>query len=388
MSFFPLSVVSMSEPSPPLSGTSSPEPEYPAPPKAEPGGSATEPIPEWEAATSVWSWGWDVHWLGIGCLFMLLALYAAWSIVTVTRETKRGRRVLSLFINAILFIFGMSRGLYLFINPYESPQCHVIPTCPLLFTRLLFAIGLPCLTAAFSYVHLLFIQVMKLKVYPGKVQNWKFLLVIVTIHFLLAFFVESFVYIYADWRSLTIVCQVFYMVFSIVLSTSFIYAGQKIIKHVNRTALRVSRMGMRSIGTADTNQRRRLRPYTPNVSKLVKITYITAILGLTSCALQLYAIFGIYNMYRSVGMVRPKPVPWLVFQSVFRLVELGAGLTMAYVSPRQTREWSRDLFPLLSCCNKQHRPGVFSTASETSTYNGSHRIKILDVQTLPGSKQE
>lgn len=380
----------MSEPSPPQPSTSAPEPEYPASPKAEPEYSAAEPIPEWDLALSVWSWGWDVHWIGIGCLFMLLALYAVWSILIVTRQTSRRRRVFSIFIDAILFVFGISRGLFLFINPYESPQCHVIPTCPILFSRLLFATGLPCLTAAFSLVHLMFLKVMKLKVYPGKVQNWKFLLAIVTIHFLLAYFIECIVYIYARWQVLVLICQVFYIVFSIALSTSFLYAGLKIIKYVNRTTGHVVRMGQRSVGREDSSgsrRRRQLKPYSPNVTKLVKITYITAVLGLVSCALQIYAIFGIYKLYRSATMVRPKPVPWLVFQSMFRLVELGAGLTMAYVSPRQTKEWSRDLFPCFSLSSKVQRSGVMLTAQETSTSHVCKKLETLGVENLVETKE-
>lgn len=363
----------MSEPPPRNASTSEPEP------SVEPHGPAAEPIPEWSDATSVWSWGWDIHWLGFGCLYLLMALYAAWSVVAIARETKRRRRVLSIFINCLLFIFGLSRGLYLFINPYESPQCHVMSTCPILLSRLLFAVGLPCLTAAFSFIHLLFVKVIKLKVYPRKLQSWKFLLLIVTFHFMLAFFIESIVYIYADWKALSLVCQVFYIAFSIVLSTSFLYTGGKIIKHVHRSASRISHMGSRSIGRIPLNTasaQRRIRPYTPNVSKLVKITYITASLGFACCALQLYSIFGIYNMYRSAGITRPKPIPWLVFQSIFRLVELAAAITMAYVSPKQTKEWSYDLLTCFSCCNKNSNSAGIYSASYTS--NASHKIKIID----------
>jgi hypothetical protein len=67
-------------------------------------------------------------------------------------------------VNSMVFVLGLSRALFLFTNPYESPQCHVLSVCPVILTRIIFGLGLPCLTAAFSFIQLVFLQVINLRV--------------------------------------------------------------------------------------------------------------------------------------------------------------------------------------------------------------------------------
>jgi hypothetical protein len=186
------------------------------------------------------------------------------------------------------------------------------------------------------------------------------------------------IFFYADWRALSLVCQIFFIVFSVVLSTSFIYTGRKIIKHVNLSALHISRMGSRSVRTRKRDSTKAPKPYTPNVSKLVKITYFTAGLGLVSCTLQLYSIFFVYDMYSSQRRKDPEPWPWLIFQTLYRIVELLAGITMAYVSPRQVREQNRVLMPWLSILGKKLRynPAVFYNESGTSETSGNQKMNL------------
>lgn len=357
---------------------SSPEPERSSTsePEASPPNSGSEPIPEWTTARATWEWFWDVHWIGLGCLFALLALYSLWSVLNVARESKKRPRVLSIFICSMIFLLGTSRALFLFINPYESPQCHVLPNCPVILTRVLFGLGLPCLTAAFSFIQLVFLQVVKLKLYPGKVQNWKFLLTIVMVHFTLAFVIEVIVFLYADWRSLSLVCQAFFILFSLVLSTSFIYTGRRIIHHVNHSARQVSRMGTRTVSSKSAQKTSRK----PDLSKLVRITYLTTALGFSSCALQLYSIFVVYDMYRSTSKKEPEPWPWLVFQTLYRIVELLAGITMCYVCPRQTNDKKKSLrrpcLPAFEGRKRRYRPTIFYTDSGTSDPSVNQSVEL------------
>ncbi|XP_031574306.1 proline-rich transmembrane protein 4-like [Actinia tenebrosa] len=372
-----------------MSGTPSSSPEYipfssaeperspTSEPEASLPNSAAEPIPEWDTATVTWEWFWDVHWIGLGCLFTILALYSLWSVLNVARESKKRSRVVSIFICSMIFVLGSSRALFLFINPYESPQCHMLSVCPFILTRILFGLGLPCLTAAFSFIQLVFLQVVKLKLYPRKVQNWKFLLTIVMIHFSLALVIEIVVFLYADWRSLSLVCQAFFIVFSLVLSTSFIYTGRKIIHRVNQSARQVSKMGTRSVNAKNIAKNPSRKP---GLSKLVRITFLTAALGFISCALQLYSIFVVYDMYRSTSKREPEPWPWLVFQTLYRIVELLAGITMGYVCPRQANVQKKS--PMSPCWStfegrkRRYRPAVFYTDSGTTDPSVNHSTEL------------
>lgn len=293
---------------------------------------AAEPIPDWGPALRTWKWAWDLHWIGFGSLFTLFAIYsfiAFIETISIKRRTKRGK--LSLVITSLLVIFGLVRGLFLFINPYETKQCNLLPKCPIIVTRILFGIALPCITASFSLVHYAFLQVIKLKLYPERLQSGKFLTGVIVFHFSLSIFAETMVSLFADWKTLGILCQSFYIVFYFCLSISFIYSGGKIVKSVQKNHAHVIRLGVTSVRTGADGK---VEAYRPNVSKLVKITYITVFLGFASCALQLYSIIGVNNMYLDRAKP-PKPWPWLIFQTLYRAVEFAAACTLAYVGPRQ-----------------------------------------------------
>ncbi|XP_022792063.1 proline-rich transmembrane protein 4-like [Stylophora pistillata] len=305
--------------------------------------AAAEPIPDWVPALQTWKWAWDLHWIGFGSLFTLFAVYSLITLIEVIatyRRTKRGK--LSLVITSLLVIFGSVRGLFLFINPYETKQCNLLPTCPTIVSRILFGIALPCITASFSLVHFAFLQVIKLKLYPERLQSGKFLTGVIVFHFSLAIFAETMVSLFADWKALGIFCQSFYIVFYFCLSFSFIYSGGRIVKYVQRNHAHVNRLGETSF-RAGTDGKAAV--YRPNVSKLVKITYLTVFLGFASCALQLYSIIGVNNMYLDKAKP-PEPWPWLIFQTLYRAVEFAAACTLAYVGPRQV---AQKRFQLIRC---------------------------------------
>ena len=315
-----------------------------------------EPIPEWGPALQTWQWAWDLHWIGFGVLFTIFAVYSLISLIEIAstkRKTKRGH--LAMVVASLLLILGLTRALFLFINPYESEQCNILPSCPVVLSRILFGIALPCITASFSLIHLAFLQVTKLKLYPEKLQSTKFLSCVIAFHFGLALITEVMISLFADMKILSIVCQSFFIVFNFALSVSFIYSGTKIVTYVTRNHTHVNRLGeasMRARETKDTKNAGKLstRRYRPNVSKLVKITYFTVFLGFAGCALQLYSIFGVHNMYKDEEMSPPEPWPWLIFQSLYRAVELAAGCTLAYVGSRQVSNKRHTLMRCLVCC--------------------------------------
>ena len=321
-----------------------------------------EPLPEWDLALQTWGWGWELHWIGFGMLFLLLALHALISLFEISgKKSRMNRGRLGMAVTSLLFTFGLTRALFFFINPYESVQCNLFPECPVVLTRILFAIALPCITASFSLVHLVFLQMTKLKLYPEKLQSGLFLFCIIAFHFSLALLAEVLVSLFASWKALSIICQGFYIAFNLILSASFIYSGTKIVRHVQQNHSHVSRLGNVSKSSKQMKGAPERRPYRANISKLVKITYIVVILGFTSCVLQLYSIFAVYDMYSGESRRPPKPWPWFIFQSLYRAVELVAGCTLAYVTPRQVFQRT---FKLCQCL-KRFRDTKENTASST-----------------------
>ncbi|KAJ7365051.1 hypothetical protein OS493_007693 [Desmophyllum pertusum] len=111
------------------------------------------------------------------------------SVVLVKHRKGFGRKPLFIAINSLLLTFGATRAVYLLLDPYESKENGVED--PKRLTLLLFGIAYPCLTFSFSLIHLAFLEVTKIKIGPGKLQNVKFLSGVIVIHFVIVFTAET-----------------------------------------------------------------------------------------------------------------------------------------------------------------------------------------------------
>lgn len=279
-----------------------------------------EPGPDWEVATQIWGVAWQVHWAGFGIIFSMLALRSLIALAQVRKREGFGRKPLVVAINVLVLTQGVTRALFLFLDPYES-RTNGLKVPPWL-TNLLYGITFPCLTSSFCLIHLAFIEVSKVQIGSKKLQSVSFLSVVITIHFAIVVTAEIVTAMKAELTPLIIVCQSLFILWGFLLSTSFIYSGLKVIQH----DLTVQReLQMVQIGTADRVGRPRQATGT---IKVAKITLATSILGFACCGLQLYSLFGVYSLYSKV--VNPAPWPWWIFQTCFRLVEFFMACTIAY----------------------------------------------------------
>ena len=289
-----------------MSNATSKPPDFPTDALAEPG-------PDWPVAKEIWGLAWQLHWIGFGVLFALLAVRSLIALVLVNRRKGFCRKPLFVTINSLLLAFGSTRAVYLMMDPYESRENGVED--PKWLTLLLFGIAYPCLTSAFCLIHLAFLEVTKLRVGPNRLQDVKFLSAVIVIHFIIVFAAESTSSIKPEMNALLIVCQSFFILWGLLLSGSFIYSGCKVIKHVEKVHQQLN---------AIENQPNR----NSSTTKVAKITLATSLFGFAVCGLHFYSMIGVYGMYSDV--VHPSPWPWLAFQSIFRLVELVMACTIAY----------------------------------------------------------
>ncbi|KAL9976227.1 hypothetical protein ACROYT_G013499 [Oculina patagonica] len=284
----------------------------------QPTEALAEPGPDWPVAKKIWGLAWEMHWIGFGVLFGLVAIHSLIALVMVTKRKGFGRKPLFVAINALLFTLGATRAVYLLLDPYESRENGVED--PKWMTLLLFGIAYPCLTSAFSLIHLAFLEVTKMRIVPSKLQNVKFLTGVIVIHFIIVFTAESSSSIKPELDALLIVCQSFFILWGLMLSGSFIYSGCKVINRVENV--------QGQLDAIERNERLRNKQQKPSTTKVAKITLGTSFLGIVVCGLQFYSMIGVYGMYSTV--VNPSPWPWLAFQSSFRLVELAMAGTIAY----------------------------------------------------------
>ena len=294
--------------------TTTPSP--PSPPKAEPG-------PDWPVAKQQWGLAWEFHWIGLGVLFALLALWSITGLVRAGYKNSFARKPLYIAITILLVILGVTRALYLWIDPYESGE-NSVTTVPPYVTALLLGLTYPCLTSSFCLIHLAFLEVTKIQLPSRRLQKPSFLASVIALHFVVVLFAEIMTSVISTANWLLVVCQSFFILWSLLLSASFLYSGGKLLYQSKQVRRRLGNIRS-SGGASKTEEPQRQRSAT---AKVARITVTTSVLGLLCCALQTYSLFGVYGLYSTV--VHPQPWPWWVFQTCFRLVELVMACTIAY----------------------------------------------------------
>lgn len=279
-----------------------------------------EPGPDWKVAKQLWGFAWEIHWAAFGVLFSMLAIHSFLALAQVKKIQGFGRRPLVVAINSLLVILGVTRALFMFLDPYESGENGF--HCPHWLMTLFYGIAFPCLTSSFSLIHLAFLEVANVNIRPRKLQSVPFLGGVITSHFVIVIIAETTTAMNAKLTPLLIVCQSFFILWGFLISLSFIYSGLKVILRAGRVQQQLQN---NEIGKARRATRMRRKSKTV---KVAKVTFATSILGLVCCGLQLYSLFGVYSLYSKVA--HPPPWPWWAFKTCYRLVEFCMACTIAY----------------------------------------------------------
>ncbi|CAK9796942.1 hypothetical protein ANTPLA_LOCUS1020 [Anthophora plagiata] len=166
-------------------------------------------------------WIFLLHTYGFACLFFVLAFYTFLSILHL-RSLISSRPFMST-INMFLCILGASRAACLFIDPYNLKDIM-----PKIIGSIVWDIGFPCVTSAFSLIQLAFLQLTQLKFGPEKIQKESCLSLIITGHFF--FVIASDIALTSpNCYMVKYVVQTVFIIWSILLYLTFLHAGYKII---------------------------------------------------------------------------------------------------------------------------------------------------------------
>ena len=328
----------------PEAGNSEPEPGYNRPPNAE-------PVPEWPAAKDVWKGAWEVHYIGFGLLFLLLAI---WSILALIRARNTQLLVTRRFcfaVNWLLVTFGITRALALFLYPYE--MVDNAGGTPIVVERLLFGIGFPCLIAGFTLIHYAFLEAAKVSFSKRRIQSLKFILSVIGFHVILVLVAEIVTSYVDNTSALVIVCMLYFIICAFAVSASVFYSGFQVMKESKTHRRTLKRISVRS-GNAGNGNKKASAKYSnkeSNTNKVARVTMVTACLGVACGAIQIYAMAGVFKV-RNEGFKYPDPWPWWVYVTMFRLIELGLAVTMAY-TVSQPKKGETRIHEFLQCCSSE-----------------------------------
>lgn len=368
------------------------EPEYIIPTsEAEP---RPEPLPEWEVAIETWKEFWKIHYLGFGCVFAVMGLFSCYSLYRIHRARKSmtlARYFFAVCLMVMLFCF--TRSLYLLLDPYESHSVGL--TLPVIVVRILFALGYPCLTSAFSLIHFAFIEVKKIRAIANRLQNIKFLTCVISLHFLIVIVVYTIVTFAPKFARLLIICQSILISWWLILAFCFLYSGGQIcwqsktskdfftkrkgrkdgknatdrvgydpVKKPNDNA--TSKQNQESYTTKTKKQCK-----TKGVSRLAKISGLVVVLGLMSAVVELYSLFAVYNLY-SLSTDYVEAWPWWSYVTCGRLIEVFLCIVVAYV-----------IFPTLKVKAREEKATSVSNSTFASR-NAAHKQSKLSVSDTLG----
>ncbi|XP_076618717.1 uncharacterized protein LOC143340526 isoform X3 [Colletes latitarsis] len=166
-------------------------------------------------------WIFLLHTYGFACLFFVLAFYTFLSILHL--RSLISSQPFMTTINMFLCILGVSRATCLFIDPYNLKDIM-----PKIIGSIIWDIGFPCITSAFSLIQLAFLQLTQLKFGPERIQKESCLSLIITGHFF--FVIASNIALTShNCYMIKYVVQTVFLVWSILLYSIFLRAGYKII---------------------------------------------------------------------------------------------------------------------------------------------------------------
>lgn len=310
------------------------EPVTPENPKHEPN---PEPLPEWETAFQVWNSWWEIHNYGFGCAFAILAVFSIFCLVRLRNLQKLTLGRYFTAVSGLLLFFTTSRALYLLLDPYEA---HKYITLPVVVVRVIFALGYPCLTSVFSLINFAFVKVNNLKTILTKLQNIKFLSVVILGHFLLVLVIYLVVTFSPQFAKLFIICQAILIVWWMALVACFLYSALLVLwnqklrsKYINRESK------VCEFSAMDITEKHSQNPVSRNAKnteesrgtqKIVRISGAVAIAGIISVVLEFYSLFEVYKLY-SLKENFVKPWPWWSYQTASRAVEIILCCIVAYV---------------------------------------------------------
>ena len=193
-----------------------------------------EPVPNFTIARKELGVSWPIHYNAFGIVFALLMLYTCNSLYALIQSTvKFQRRRIFIIINICLIYFSLVTSLSLLIDPYDSGEyIEKINFRGILFVFI--GLRVPSLTSSFSLIQLSFLEAAKLQLYSPRLQNYRFIICVMTAHF--ALFLSGYIYLLymGNGDIFLMVCHSFTFCLGVLISITSIYSGSKVILYYKR----------------------------------------------------------------------------------------------------------------------------------------------------------
>ena len=283
------------------------EPEGESEPYPEPE-TWPEPGPQWNKAFEQWKAAWEIHVYLFAVAFLVIGFYAGYYVVLNIYDGLDGK-YLSVCLNAMVFLFGITRAFVLFLDPYH--QGDLIKA--LFVMRLLWSIGGPCLTASDSLIILALVETSRVSIAPPIFQKLGTISIVCGFHFVLVIVSDTIVSMYMEAKVMILLCQLFFSVWGITLGAGYASLAYKLDKKL------FSHKQIKDKGD----------------KVYIFLIYASAAANFFICGVMIYTAVGVFGVYTDIDFV--DAWHWWTLQTLFRSGEVITCVLIFTVSAKRSR---------------------------------------------------
>lgn len=272
---------------------------------------------DWNAAMATWGLAWELQVYGLGCVFSLVAILSALSLLCLPLCQPSGCANFTL-LHLLQLLIGSSRAFWLIYDPYGQRE-----RLPVAWARLLHETGYPCLTGAFGM--LLVLLSPQLLSQNALRRCICLLAALMLLHMATVMGTVGILWIFPSFPVISLLPPAAFLLLSCLLSTSYLllYCCARIeAKHIyrlrenspDRLACQASQCPLSEAGVWE---------------RAAGMGLFSALFLLACAGLRLYAI--LHALELTGGRMGLMPWPWWVFQLSCRVCEACVCLTLALI---------------------------------------------------------
>ena len=285
-----------------------------------------EPLPEWSSAIRSWGSTWLVYQYGFGAAFGILALL---TLIFLLRSLKINRatrpKKAALHVLVLLFLFGLSRSLFLSVDAYSTKMIF-----PQTLSHILWSLGNPCIVTAYVLVFLVLKNIFFMKERFKKWYTTRNIAFVTIPYFTLVFVTELVVHYIPNFIGLTFTCQMAFVVLSFIATTFYSIIAFMLWKTFKGKQRCKGKERRHQLAWVDKN-----KAHGQRTLSLLKLCLATVLGGFSLSALQIYSMSGVYGVFSKASYV--EAWPWLIFNYAMRALEWYLAFLLYFATTRGSR---------------------------------------------------
>lgn len=240
--------------------------------------------------------------------FLVIGIYAGYYVLLNIYDGL-GNKYLSVCLNAMVFLFGITRAFVLFLDPYH--QGDLINA--LLVMRLLWSIGGPCLTASDCLIILALVETSRVSIAPPRFQKLGTISIVIAVHFVLVIVSDTVVSMYTEAKVMILMCQLFFSAWGIILGAGYANLAYKLDKKL---------FSHKQVKDKEDKM-------------YIFLIYASAGANFFICGVMIYTMIGVFGVYSDITFV--DAWHWWTLQTLFRSGEVITCVLIFTVSAKRTR---------------------------------------------------